>query len=232
MQGWLRQVDTQCSGEPDFHYGLELDTDWALSQGLDLQALLKVGNIVRVGMPVSGFTPRRMVALPLIHVELNGWGWGAGTDVPATVPKPNDWTASLQGCVLPFDPFLGGRLAPMSGYLSAGVFGPRGPYVRIAGSLVADHPHDKEAQLLGFLSHYFGLQGADAERAEWVGSVSDWMPGVSSDSPDHYARWTEIHPPDLIEILPAQARWVTVRGVGGAQQRPRRVPRGPVQRPA
>jgi len=210
LQGWLRQVDESCSSEPDFHYSLELDTDWALAQGIDLNALYKVGNVVRVGIPLPGYTPRRMVSLPVIHVELNGWGWGAGVEVPAGLAKPGDWTTDLNGCKLPFDPTLGGRLTVMVGGVTAA---DRGPYVRMSGSLVADHPHDNEAYVAAFFSKIFGIQVADAERAEWVGSVGDWMPGVPSSSPTHYARWTEIHPPDLIEILPSPPPRVTVRGV-------------------
>jgi hypothetical protein len=36
---------------------------------------------------------------------------------------------------------------------------------------------------------------------------------VAQDSPDHFARWTEIHPPDLIEVIDEKLSTVTVRGL-------------------
>jgi hypothetical protein len=89
--------------------------------------------------------------------------------------------------------------------------GKRGPYVRIAGSLVTDSPHDVQTRPNVILSRYFAI--TDSDVAEWEGSVPDWRPGVSSGDPEHYARWTEIHPPDLIQVLDWRQPNTTVRGV-------------------
>jgi hypothetical protein len=82
----------------------------------------------------------------------------------------------------------------------------------MVGSIVTDSPHDHESFFWGFFSRYLGLSLTDAD--EWRASVVDWMPGISSDSPLHVARWTEVHPPDLIEVLDNKARTTTLRGVG------------------
>jgi hypothetical protein len=62
-----------------------------------------------------------------------------------------------------------------------------------------------------FFSRYFGLYTGDFP--EWQGSVPDWSPGVESGDPEHNARWTEVHPPDLIEYIDQRVPRVTTRGV-------------------
>jgi hypothetical protein len=203
--GWLRAVDANCGDGSDFHYLLEVDSEWALDQGIDLNRLLRVGNI-RAGIPLSGFRPRRAVALPLILVELD-----SDRRLPRGASVPADWT--FQGnCELtwPFDhyqPILGGpRLRPMRLDLNT-----RGPYVKISGALITDHPHHEEGQVATFFSRWLGISVSDD--AEYRGSVSDWHPGVAADDPRHFARWTEIHPPDRIEVLPAKKPQVTLRAI-------------------
>jgi hypothetical protein len=87
----------------------------------------------------------------------------------------------------------------------------RGPYVRIAGSLITDSPHDVQHRPGTIFSRYFAITTEAAY--EWEGSVPDWHPGLASNSPEHFARWTEIHPPNLIEVLDWKEPLITVRAV-------------------
>jgi len=59
LYGWLRGVDNGCGDGSDFHYLVELDIDWALSRGIDLHQILRVGNIVINGIPLPGISPRK-----------------------------------------------------------------------------------------------------------------------------------------------------------------------------
>jgi len=176
-------------------------------------------------MVLPGFSRRRAVSLPLIKVEVNSWGWHEHF-LPNN-QKPADWTAQLNcnGTVKewPFDPYQPDpsrpRLKPFNWDINY-----RGPYVRIAGSLITDSPHDFTPCVVGgvtlpliecpidaSISRFFAVTITDV--SEWIGSVGDWHPGVSTSNPEHYARWTEVHPPDLIEVLNWKQPIVTVRGV-------------------
>ena len=221
LYGWLWLVDGECGDGEDFWYLLEVDPDWADAQGVDLNRLLRVGNVARIGKSMPGATPRRAVAMPVIDVELNSAGrnWTGGVG-----PRPSDWV-HVGNCNLtfPFDPYRPdgtNQLSPMDSNLGDN----RGPYVRISGSLVTDSPHEAEGWIPRYLSQWFGITpNADAE---WRGSVDQWHPGVSSDSEQHYARWTEIHPPDLIQVLPWKEPRVTTRAIA-LNARPGATP-GPV----
>jgi hypothetical protein len=205
LYGWIRGIANHCGDEPDFHYALELDTDWALSQGIDLHMILRVGNIAWMGSMLPGFHPRHAVSVPLIVIELNAWEWN---NVTAGLTKPPDWTF-IGNCdrpaTWPFDqrqPAPGESLEPVA---------KDRPYVRVAGSLITDHPHDVQTRPNTFFSRWFAITDSDA--AEWEGSAPDWQPGTATDSPDHYARYTEIHPPDLFQVLAPKEPRVTVRAV-------------------
>jgi hypothetical protein len=215
LYGWLRGVEDAadgCGDGDDFHYYLELDTEWALSQGIDLNRILRVGNVANAAIILPGYSPRRAVSLPLIQVELNSWGWHG--QAPPGNQKPADWTARVD-CggtwkEWPFDPYQPNASRPRLNAFDWGI-NQRGPYVRIAGSLVTDSPHDVQHRIGTILSRYFGISPTAA--FEWEGSVPDWHPGVGSNTPDHFARWTEIHPPDLIEVLDWKEPLVTTRAV-------------------
>lgn len=213
LYGWLRGVDARCGDGEDFHYALELDTDWALAQGIDLHRLLRPGAINGKGIPVPGLhQPRAKAALPLIMIELDSWGRGG---VASLFSKPADWkyAAGDANCHLQFayDPYQprgsGPRLDAFEPNLSR-----RGPYVRVSGSLVTDDPHDGAGVFHTLLSRFLGWSAT--EDAEWRASARDWLPGVERTTPDHPARWPEIHPPDLIEVIDDRQPRVTVRGVG------------------
>src|SRR5262245_7982509 len=215
LRGWLWHIadEGSCNVEApgaDFHYQLELDTDWALTQGMDLNRLLRVGNIAYVGMRIQG-TARKVVALPWINVELNSWGWNKVFPQGMSQP-PRDWTHTQpQPCetsaVWPFNPSWPNS---SKSKLTASP-DRRGPYVRLSGSLVTDSPHDVQQRAGTVFCRYLAICAND--EFVWEGAVPDWAPGVSSDNPDHPARWTEMHPPDLIERLDDRVPRVTVRGL-------------------
>lgn len=209
LRGWLRGVDNECGDGTDFHYFLELDTEWALSQGMDLNMILRVGNVGSIeSLRLSG-SPRKSVSIPFVKIELNSWGWRGHT--PPITKAPSDWThIGNCGRTWPFDHYQpksdGPRLKPLAWDMVE-----RGPYVRIVGSIVTDSPHDVQHRPNVFFSRHFAITTDDI--AEWQGAVPDWHPGVATNDPRHYARWTEIHPPDLIEVLDWKVPLITTRSV-------------------
>lgn len=205
LYGWIRSYG--CGDGTDFKYSFEVDTEWAVSKGIDLNRLWRAGNIAGVGHRQEGFSPRRAVARPIIELELNSWGRAEGDGKPL----PSDWgTSSLCGHTYPFN-----QLQPDSSLdkINGDLGGGRLAYVRVSGSLVTDSPHDVQHRPNVFFSRWFAITTSD--KAEWEGSVPDWHPGKESGDPSHYARWTEVHPPDLIEVQKDQKKQpnVGVRGV-------------------
>jgi hypothetical protein len=208
LRGWFRgmagagECNTDELTGADYTYELELDTDWALAQGINLHRILRVGNVAYIGMMQTDSSPRKAVSVPIIKVELNSWGWRSR--FPLT-NKPQDWNHRQENCKpvdWPFDPDQPDHSRPQIQI---------NDYVRISGSIVTDTPHDGQDWLGTNFCRLFAIcKNMDAE---WRSSVPDWAPGKSSEDSDHPARWTEIHPPDLIEILDAPTPRVTVRGV-------------------
>jgi hypothetical protein len=78
------------------------------------------------------------------------------------------------------------------------------------GSLVSDAPHATKATAGVWLVRNLGL-ALDPQHVIHA-AENAWSEGGEED-PDNPARWTEIHPPDLIEALPDRAPEETVRGV-------------------
>ena len=212
LQGWLRGVNPDCGDGWDVHYALELDTEWAEQQGIDIQAILRVGNIVIQGIRLPGMSARRAVSLPMIDVEFDAYG--RGERGPPGLSKPADWKF-VRLCddghrlTFPFDPFRADGAVDLPA--AEPTFGSTGPYVRISGSLVTDSPHDVQTRPGTFLSRWLAITVND--EAEWGGVVPSWHPGVDENDGRHYARWTEVHPPDKIEVLQPKTPKYTLRGV-------------------
>jgi hypothetical protein len=175
---------------------------------------LRVGNIAAVGQRLLG-SARNAVALPTIHVELNSWGWNK-VFPPGMSRPPRDWTHIQSDCsaVWPFNPSqpdpLESQLTVPRDQLGLDKVNTRGPYVRMTGSLVTDSPHDVEQRAGTWFCRNLAICTNDD--FVWEGSVLDWAPGMSPDDPNHPARWTEMHPLDLIELDDKDPR-VTVRGL-------------------
>jgi len=214
LRGWLATVpDDGCNlDDPheagaDAHYELELDTDWAKAEGIDLHKVLRVGNIAHVGQRLAG-SARSALARPTVHVELNSWGWGSESLSPPGKIRPPDWTHVQSNCPnqvpWPFDPMQPDRTKPR---LSVG------DYVRMSGSLLTDDPHDVQTRPGTFFCSVLSICSND--EYEWESSVPNWRlyPNMPNNDPNHPARWTEMHPPDLIQALDPKERRATVRGV-------------------
>jgi hypothetical protein len=199
LRGWIGPPGGPNGLDPDFSYELEVDVRWVLDRGIDLSELLRVGNILGIGAPDPGITePRAWCARPLIKMEISGFP----PRLQQERAHPPDWTKTLPGVVLedesaaaygqlvqwPFDP----AAPPPSNTPIQG-----GEYVRVFGSVVSDKAHppdpDKDPPM------------RDA--------VLQWRTGGGNNYDDQ-ARWTEIHPPDWIEILrPSESATQTLRGV-------------------
>ncbi|MDX2059854.1 MAG: hypothetical protein SFV24_18740 [Gemmatimonadales bacterium] len=225
LRGWLwwkSKVDG-CDDEGDIKYGLEVDTEWALAQGIDLHQLYWVGNLGPSGGGVwePGSLPRASVLRPMIALELNAFTWKNVLSIDNLL-APADWNrpdrsterACAQGTRLfPFNPDLPAvniDLVPFDDQVKG-----RGPYVRVVGTLLTDNPHAYTlSDLSTWLAYNFKTLPATVA-SEWNAAVVDWHPGVDPlTDPTHRARWTEIHPPDLIEPITPPARTSTMKAIG------------------
>lgn len=203
LRGWLTAVSDGCNvDDPDWHWLLEVDPQWADSVGMPLTDLIKPGNMLEhVSGEITGDTRMRtVVGTPNIDIELNGW-------VPRKNPgqtKPATWQKFGHDCVLEdtimtdtavweYDP-----VRPLS-WLDA----PKvGDYVRMFGSLVTDEPHDEEGWPAQFLCRNLGLTvSCNITDTEKRLAKKRWAGAHASADPDNPARWTEMHPPDIIALL-------------------------------
>jgi len=201
LRGWLRAVDSTCYGnDPAWYYLLEPDLVWSDAAGLRLSDILRVGNVAALGDRRQGASPWQIESRPLIRIELGGWDETKRLSSP-----PHDWRVrGLAGCpdvFFAFDPLrpvpAGPRLVP-------------GRYIRVVGSLVSDAPHATKAAAGVWLVRNLGL-AVDPEHVIYA-AENAWSEG-GEENRDNPARWTEIHPPDRIEPLPAREPAETVRGV-------------------
>ena len=96
LRGWLRALDP---GPPvnkerwggDWHYGLEVDPLWADQLGIDLNKIMKVGNIAGDNA-ISGSVPKRRIGRAIINVEFNAVSQQYATDNLGGADEPLDWT--------------------------------------------------------------------------------------------------------------------------------------------
>jgi hypothetical protein len=193
LRGWLRAVDPVCkASDPAWYYLLEPDLAWSEASGLRPSDILRVGNIVGLGDSRSGTSPWQIESRPLIRIEFGGWD-----EAKLRIPPPDDWrsrgSAGCPGVFFAFDPL---RPVPGGPMLEAG------RYVRVVGSLVSDAPHGTKATAGVWLVRNLGI-ALDPQHVIHA-AESAWSEG-GEESPDNPARWTEIHPPDLIEPLPDRA---------------------------
>lgn len=219
LRGWLREVDSYCNDDPgnhdDWHYQLEVDPAWTDALGIDLTQLFTVGDVLSMGIQEDPYSsPYAAFSLPVISMELNGW-------VPEKRPseqRPSDWVMQRAECVTPakahtywpFDPLAAsGPFDPNRANLNE-----RGPYIRVVGSVVTDQPHMSERAFSTFLIRYLNVSAPPSfSDLGTMNAVKQIWGGGNEADPNHPARWTEIHPPDLIEVLPPKGATETVRGV-------------------
>lgn len=191
LRGWLVSLDSQPAyNDPDWSSKLVLDSGWAAKRGLDLSSIVKVGNILQLPGPQPGSHERAWIAEPRINVEVSGfrvtakpgerWRLGA-KDQPDDRPRPPDWSFhhpdddGINRVVWPFNclnPY-GVPKAALS----------NGRYVRVVGSLLTDKGHID----------------SQPEDKKWLAKQWD-DPLWNENSENHLARWTEVHPPDTIDV--------------------------------
>jgi hypothetical protein len=209
LRGWLRipQNEIWCHTNsnltqacinldeqlPDYAYDLELDPTWLDQNGMDINEIVRVGSLLRQSQETDLSTS----ADAEIHIELKPWRPGARMDVwpreiaekykellgidlsqiAQLVPQPSNWDVKvdtdLYGPVFfPWDPRYPSnvdREEDPNGYFRDG------EYVRVVGALVTDFPHGRV----------------------WKYPYPH-IPNYQTDK-NNPARWTEIHPIDVIE---------------------------------
>lgn len=201
IRGWLISVDNNVNDpchEADWHLYLEPDPVWLDRINADWATFVKVGDILNrpSSLPPIVVSPdtTSCAAVPCIEIEVCGWPSTNWPIVTLGKPPPADWTIShvVQQCTTnwPFQPdhdtvVPGNALAP-------------GDYVRVIGSIVTDDPH---ALCDDWQDGYPG-ETDTITHPPWKGH-DEFNP----------ARWTEIHPPDIIQKIPDPGRTVLAYGV-------------------
>jgi hypothetical protein len=215
LRGWLRDSNEEgkppatddaravvphCNApDPDWHYGLEVDTKWAAGAGVDIGKVIRAGNILVVGHDATGPLSAR-VATPLVHVE----AIGMDPAKPGQENAPAGWQTfgRCGDAKWAFDP-----LNPLDWQPDLAA----GQYVRVFGGLVTDDPHSGQSV---FPTEVFRLTGiALTAQGEFNGTLKRWAGGRPFDDPENASRYTEMHPPDIIAVLPDKAPEETFRAV-------------------
>jgi hypothetical protein len=235
LRGWLTFVGPRCyreprslptsklnRREPDWHYNLELDPAWLDHLGLtNPNQIVRPGNVInsatRVAQPGDAVghetgplaTPSAwgVTARPIVHVEVASWDPSRhrGQQPPA------GWKAyALPGCASdirwPYDPR---NPIPTQSPLQAG------QYVRMVGSLVTDDPHvritEEPADYAASDRDVHGILGGDD--ATTLSVRLFWEQERLQNDPANGSRWSELHPPDLVEVLPSRPRTEVLRFV-------------------
>jgi hypothetical protein len=234
LRGWLTFVADRCYSEPkalgtpsnqrepDWHYNLELDPAWLDHLGIkDPNVIIRPGNVInwaaRVPQPGDHLghetgplaTPSAwgIVSRPIVHVEVTSWDPARHRGEHA----PAGWqTLRLPGCATdvrwPYDP-----RNPVPGQTPLAP----GQYVRMVGSLVTDDPHVRitaeEPDYAQANRDIHGILGGDD--ATTLAVRLFWERGRPEDDPANSARWTELHPPDTVEVLTPRPRAEVLRSV-------------------
>lgn len=142
IRGWLadtvRGFSSNGSANPeglgaDFSFDLIPDYNWLRVNNIDINQIIKVGNIAVCGKSVAGEgTTKKMVSIPSILVEVNSWLWN-NRKPPLLNSPPSDWKKTPTFS-WPFDP-----LDTLT----------KGQYVSVFGSLVSDGGHPSNAVWAG-----------------------------------------------------------------------------------
>jgi hypothetical protein len=202
IHGWVVGVEEAPNDvDPDWHLDIEPDPAWLDAIGVDWPTIFRLGDILAMGINPQTNDRFSWVTTPVFHVELNGW-----PENPSAHPgdhwtkgahRPADWTAVARdangdpiepGVVWPFVPTVdsgGRRLAA-------------GDYVRVSGSLVTDVPHQAGGDFWTALDQLTGIR---IWNDDYLFAANDWDAGHGEDDESCPARWTEFHPPDLVELV-------------------------------
>jgi hypothetical protein len=167
LRGWLSAVEQNCNGnDPDWHLKLVLDLGWARAQGIDVNAVLRAGNVLANGIHEPGTSLRARCGVPQIEMEIAGWplrSVNLAHPLPPPVglelgpPEPPDWGfpdgidcqadfGDRRQVKWPFNPLSpeGEELIPAADPLrdlSQGADGRAAHYVCVYGGIVTDNAH-------------------------------------------------------------------------------------------
>lgn len=221
LRGWLRSSSSP-TGDPDWHYDLELDPLWLAQLGVSPSALCRPGDLlIRSGPdPASA---RRRSGPASIHAELDGW---QRTDLTrGQPPKPVDWTFPTATADWPFDSTTIWPFDPRVDANGKTLADAQGHYARVVGSLVTDGAHADGNKFFTNQVLWTGVGTAarainatpgmsrkdgDALLADAANNAAKWLwiESAEADNPANPARWNELHSPDYIELMdePADRR--------------------------
>jgi hypothetical protein len=224
LRGWLTFVGDRCYSEnpavvpaaklnrrePDWHYNLELDPAWLTHLGVrNPNRIVRPGNVINWAArlpepgnanghetgPLVTSSSWGLIARPIVHVEVTSWDPARHHGQRA----PTGWRPlTLPGCApnvrWPYDP-----RNPIAGQP---VLAP-GQYVKIVGSLVTDDPHvritEEEADYASANRSIHGILGGDDPTTLAVRLF--WERGRPENSQFNGSRWSELHPPDLVQVM-------------------------------
>jgi len=189
VRGWVQWIGTGPSGaDPDWDFYLEPDPRWLDQMGVNWESFVKVGDCLNPppALVLTGSNDYHAWAgTPHIEFEVCGFPADRTTfNFPWVAQPPHDWQTALpviKGVTWPYVPTNDGggqSAAPLQ----------VGDYVHVCGSIVTDEPH----------LHQIG--------PVYYNPARDWSTGFDPFEEANPARWTEIHPPDLIEKLPDPGR--------------------------
>ncbi|WP_345506367.1 hypothetical protein [Terrabacter aeriphilus] len=216
LRGWLTQADERGGADPDWHFHLELDTQWMRTAGINPALFCMPGDVFRDAAPDPTQARRRTGDFG-IHIELDGW---PRNDERAHPAKPDDWQATdlpsaKPGVTYAYDP----RSYAASAYADTAVAVHH--YVSIWGALVTDDPHAADRFVytnellvngLQALRVMLDLDPLDRDKhVGWVNyaakAANAWIWGGDRAYADplNGARWNEIHSPDSFERLEDKA---------------------------
>jgi hypothetical protein len=173
---------------PDLSYNLQLDPVWLEQNGMDINEIVRVGNLLMQ----SGGNNYATSGNATIKIELMSWHpnefiglWPFNS--PLYIPPPTGWNFKINSSKFgstywPWNPLYPSNVDPTS---NPNAYLKDGEYVRVVGSIVSDFPHEN------VWKYPRPTIPTDPERIS-----------IHHD-PLNPARWSEIHPPDRIEIIPA-----------------------------
>ncbi len=184
IRGWLFGITP--NGTEDWHLDIEPDPEWLDRIGVDWTTFVRVCDILDRGdtAPLPFPDPNELRGCAAIpRIHLEVVPTPS-VMWPNAVP-PTDWKVSASGVTWPY--------LPTNDSSDPGKALSPGDYLRVVGSIVTDEPH-----LGGALN---------------VGAKQDWSDGYSAFDEANPARWTEIHPPDVIQKLDNPGRKETLHGM-------------------
>ena len=224
LRGWLTFVGDRCYSEnpklvpaaklnrrePDWHYNLELDPAWLGHLGIgDPNQIIRPGNVINWATrlaepgdalghetgPLATSSEWGLIARPIVHVEVTSWDPSRHRGEQ----PPRGWgPLSLPGCASnirwPYDP-----RNPVPGQPAL----VPGQYVRMVGSLVTDDPHvrinEEDADYASENRAIHGILGGDDPTTLAVRLF--WEQEHLAKSPFNGSRWSELHPPDTVQVM-------------------------------